>query len=218
MRNTITVLSVTLVLYQLLSCGRLNLEDTPGEMEKLEGVSAELNEEDLQSYDESNNETNTSRSFETAETIIQEEPQPPIVEPQSTAEPPTPLEPPTAEPPTPPVQPPIDNNLLSFITVDNNFTEEEKLTLVNMSKKYKSLKFGKKYSIYKKFFGGDSLEDLTKYLKKRIKYYIRFDEAELKKYYGDMWTRVGSTYEISWLGTIYGVRVSPITISQLPIT
>ena len=97
-----------------------------------------------------------------------------------------------------------NHDLLSFIVLDNNFKSYELRMINDMFSKYDSLQFGSNYEPFRRFFGGDSVEYLTDYLKKRIKYFVRHSEEELQQQYsGDGWKGIGAYYMHDWLQNIF---------------
>ncbi len=91
-----------------------------------------------------------------------------------------------------------EDNVLSLL-LDNNFTSSQKELIDKMFEKYESIRFNSSYSLYRTFFGGDSIDYLTNFLKKRIKYYKYQSEEELQKIYGPNASGIGASYSVEWL-------------------
>ncbi len=101
------------------------------------------------------------------------------------------------------------DNVLSLL-IDNKFTSSQKEIIDNMFKKYESIRFDSSYELYRTFFGGDSIDYLTNFLKKRIKYYKYQSEEELQEIYGPNASGIGASYSVEWL--------IPMCDSRVPVT
>ena len=104
--------------------------------------------------------------------------------------------------------------LLSFITIGEGFTDDQKKIILETFDKYDSLEFGSSYENYKKFFGGDSLTNLTNYLQKRVKYLVPITESDRAKFFPTGLIG-GVGYSTIWLDSKPSVKINDTTTVEL---
>ena len=107
-----------------------------------------------------------------------------------------------------PVDPEITSSSLTLM-VDNGFTKQQKKSIKRMFDKYDNMKFGSDQALYRIFFGGDSIDALTKFINKRIKYFIPVPERELEKSFGSATKAIGAGYSLSWLAPVCDAMEGP---------
>ena len=88
------------------------------------------------------------------------------------------------------------------VMVDNSFTIDQKSIIKTMLDRYDGLQFSSNYEVYRRFFGGDSIQYLNQFINKRIKYFVPIEEEVLRKSFGNATDAIGAGYSLAWLAPV----------------
>ena len=86
-----------------------------------------------------------------------------------------------------------------IVNVSNSFNSAQKSVVQVLFDKYDRMSFSSENELYRRFFGGDSINYLHDFINKRIKYFVPIDEKELEKSFGDATKAIGAGYSLMWM-------------------